>query len=246
MNESCRATGWRRARYPSRMDFALRMLDDVQRLPELEALDAARFAEALAADLADEAAPATVAAVGAELDRLRDALAAIDRFTSKAMRIHLLHGLAHLPVPPQLHTLLVTTIVSYADDTRRLRQRLRATIGRSDERAAEEIAGIAGEAADRVLGQRRSLRAGVLTLAQSIAKTRATLARATLQDRSLDDKSRRGWRQALADLDLLVESSARLDENTHAQRLAALPEPEPEAPREDPVLNSRFEGLEID
>src|SRR6266568_6061002 len=91
---------------------ALRILDEVQHLAQLDALEPAAFVAAIG----DEAPPAgaTLAELEGQIDAVRGLLDAIDRFAQKGMRIRLLH-LADA-VPQQLRTLLSSTLVSYERD----------------------------------------------------------------------------------------------------------------------------------
>jgi hypothetical protein len=133
----------------------LSLLDEVQRLPELRSFDAGRFLSALAEEVAG------LPDAAAQLDCLKQARAAVDRFAEKAMGIHLTHILAETPAPPQLRTLLATTVTAYADNLPLLQSRVAPTFQRMDPRRGDEWTAAIVTAAGQVLALREQLRAGV-------------------------------------------------------------------------------------
>src|SRR5262249_4227416 len=140
------------------------MLDQVQNLPQLEAFDAQRFlSEVSSFGLAE-----TVGEVGAQMDRLRALLDEVDRFAQKAMAIRL-NLLATDPLPPQLRTLLKTTVIAYHGQVDLLRGRVATALARIDRHTASEVTERVMEAAERVLSLHATLRDGILQLAQRVA-----------------------------------------------------------------------------
>lgn len=125
---------------------ALRHLDEIQSLAQLEALDPARFALALEGEL--------------ELAEVPRVLEEIDRFAQKSMRIRLSHSADGLP--QKLRTLLQTTIVSYDGQPALLRERVTAILARLDPSLIEPIL----DAAARVLAGRATLRQALLAWAE--------------------------------------------------------------------------------
>src|SRR5262249_42616403 len=135
---------------------ALRLLDEVQHLADLERFDPARF----------------VAALGEGDGPVAAVLDEIDRFAQKCMRIRL-HQLSPA-LPPKLHTLLSTTIVAY-DGTppALLRGRVAGMLERIDPSSAAAQTNQICDAATRILALRAALRQGVTDHGQRIAEEQA-------------------------------------------------------------------------
>jgi hypothetical protein len=222
---------------------SLRLLDEVLRLPQLEAFDARRFLDGVAEELARLAGGAALDDVGAQLDALGGLLPEIDRFAQRSMGIRLSWALASTPAPPQLHKLLSATVVSYEGNLPLLRQRVADAIARLNPAAADDVTRDVMGAAERALGGRAALRAGVLALAQQTAQARLPSVEHTARDRSLEDAERLRWRRARVDLEQIAARPETLAAGSFAERLAKItppddPEPEPQG--------SRFSLLEID
>lgn len=211
----------------------------MQHLRELEALDPERFLAALASDLStrDE----TLQTLGALLDRLRQALGAVEEFTRKAMGIRMTHVLASAPVTRQLRTLLASTVTSYADDLPLLRRRLSGSV---DEGLLSEIIA----AAESILALRQALRTGILRYAQQLATAQTPWVKRAARDRTLPDPERRRLRQAGADLEMVAARPERLLTAGFEDRLKSIqpPDEEPEVEPEPSANNNRFSLLEID
>lgn len=218
---------------------SLSLLDQVQHLRELEALDPERFLAALASDLStrDE----TLQTLGALLDRLRQALGAVEEFTRKAMGIRMTHVLASAPVTRQLRTLLSSTVTSYADDLPLLRRRLSGSV---DEGLLNEILA----AAESILALRQALRTGILRYAQQLATAQTAWVKRAARDRTLPDPERRRLRQAGADLEQVAARPERLLTAGFEDRLKSIqpPDEEPEVEPEPNPNSNRFSLLEID
>jgi hypothetical protein len=217
----------------------LNQLDEVQHLHELERFDATRFLDALERELGD--GDETLQRLAAQLDGLHQALQRIEQFTVKAMAIRLTHLLSREPVPPQLRTLLSTTVANYADDLKLLRQRF----GRSV--SAPSLEAIV-QAAAQVLDTRQRLRIGALTLGQRIAAAQGAWLDKAARDRSLPDAERLRLRLARLDLRELIARPERLEANRFEARMKTLPPPEEEIEVEPPEAEkvSRFALLELD
>src|SRR5262245_27523289 len=122
------------------------MLGHVQTLPQLEAFDAQAYLQQAAALGRAE----TLGEVAAQLDRLRAELGAVDRFAQKAMAIRL-NQLAADPLPPQLRTLLKTTVIAYHGQLDLLRGRVATAFSRIDPTTASGATERVMDAAERVL-----------------------------------------------------------------------------------------------
>lgn len=219
----------------------LQRLDEVQHLHELERFDARRFLEALEIELGD--GEESSAHVGMQLDALHEVLRTVEQFTVKTMAIRLTHVLSSEPVPPQLRTLLSTTIVNYADDLGLLRRRFSRSMS---PRLLNDLT----ETAAQVLSLRQILRDGALGLAQKLAQASAEAPwlQKAARDRSLKDAERLQLRLLRVDLRQLVERPQRLEAQRTEARLKALPPPDEEVEVEAPEENKaqRFALLEID
>jgi hypothetical protein len=208
---------------------AQQRLDEIHRMAQLDELDPAGYAQLLGEELAGE--PATAEELDSRDAALRRALAAVDAFAKKAMKIRMDHGLADdTLLPPTFRTYLASEVLGYENALDLLRDRVAATVGRVDPRRSHDLAEAVLEVATAVHRQRRALRDAVLELARELAAAAIPVAR------------KAGWTPARRDLELLVERPARLAEAPMAQRIAQLPELE-EVPEEPP---SREELIELD
>ncbi|MCC6995689.1 MAG: hypothetical protein IT370_13855 [Deltaproteobacteria bacterium] len=218
---------------------ALRQLDEVQHLRQLEGLDAGALFAGLAAEVA-EPAPTTLEELGRQLDALRDVLAAIDAFAQKAMGIRLTHVLAAAPLPPQLRTLLKSTVLSYQHDLPLLRSRVAAALGRVEPATGAAVTADVMDAADRVLALRTDLRARLFVVAQDVAAARLPAATQAARSRALAQPERQRWAQAAIDLEQLAATPALLAHGTSAERLGLIAPP-PDDPEPEPTRGSLLE-----
>jgi hypothetical protein len=224
---------------------ALRVLDEVQHAAQLERFDPGRFAAALG----EEAPPPgqALAELGGLLDATRGLLADVDRFVEKSMRIRLnqLEG----PLPPQLRTLLSSTIVAYAGDLRLLRERVAGILARLDPRTAAAATDRVLDAAGQALATRAALRQEIFALAQRVAGEWLPRARQAARDRSQADDERERWARTRVDLEQLAARGEILDTGSVAERLERIAAPAPEVPDgdepDDPAAK-RFSLIEID
>ncbi len=222
-----------------------RILDEIQSLAQLDAFDPASFFAA-----ANDAAPpagARIADVGGELDGARGLLAEVDRFTQKAMRIRLNH--LSDPLPPQLRTLLYSTIISYENDAALLRDRVAAMLGRIDPRVAAALTREVCDAAARVLELRAALRRGVLERARRHAAAWLPAARKAARDRTQADEERENWGRARVDLEQIAARAETIEAGSFAERLKKIEPPvqtNDEPPEEDDPTSKRFSLLELD
>jgi hypothetical protein len=212
------------------------LLDEVQGPAQLESFESARFA----ALIAEETPPVgrTLAGLGEVLDALRGLFGDVERFVEKAMRIRL-HQLPE-PLPPQLRTLLSSTIGAYARDPGLLGERVGAIVTRLRRAAdAEPIL----DAARRTLEARAALRQAILEAARRVAGDCTEVAKKAARDRSQPDEERERWGKARTDLLELAARGEVLEEGGFEERLARrTPIEEVE---QDPAV-TRFSLIEID
>jgi hypothetical protein len=159
---------------------ALRLLDGVQHLAELDAFDPGLFIAALSE--APPSASANPGDVGGEQGGMPGLFDQIDRFAQKAMRIRLNHVSG--AVPPKLATLFATTIVAYEDDPALLRARVFSMLGRVDRPSATALTDQICAAADKVLAVRASLRRGVAEMVKRLAADQSPATRQPPKDPS--------------------------------------------------------------
>lgn len=221
---------------------ALAALDQPQTLSDLQRFSPAAFAQGLAEEIAG--GDQTLADLGARLDAMQKLLDAVDRFAQKAMGIHLNHVLASAPVPPQLRTLLMTTVNRYAGDLDLLRGRVQAATARlAAPTLTEDILG----AAAQVLALRAEVRGVVLEQARQLAHAHLPWVQRGARDRLQGEAERKRFQLAKADLELILAQPARIEQGSFEARLRALPLPEEEPePAVEPSADVRFSLLEID
>jgi hypothetical protein len=221
---------------------ALRLLDEVQHLPQLESFDPQRFVARAGEELARMTGE-TLDDIGAQLDAVGGALVEIDRFTQKCMGIWLDRALANVPAPPQLRRLFGATIVSYDGNLPLFRSRVADALLRIDPAAGAAVAELSA-AAEQVLGARGSLRAGMFELARRVTETRLPQVDRASRDRGLNEAERLHWRKARVDVAAVAAHPEMLQGASFADRLSRI-EPPPEEPAPEPT-GSRFSLLEID
>jgi len=213
---------------------SLRLLDEVQHLHQLETFAPEPFVQGVAAEVA-EMEDASADDLAHKLDAVRGVLGEIDGFAQKCMGIRLTHALAAAPLPPQLRTLLKSTVLSYQSDLPLLRTRLAAALGRLD--AATSAALLAGvmDAAERVIAGRADLRDRLFALAGQLAAARLPAVIGAARSRAHAQAERQRWGQVRVDLEQLAAAPHTLASGTSSERLAriALPpdDPEPEPTR---------------
>lgn len=136
---------------------AQQLLDEVHRLAQLDAFDTSAYLARLAAEIEESGADPAAA--------VDDALAGIDRFAERAMRVRLDHLLAHdSSVPRQFRTYLATQVLDYTTDLPGLRGRVMQVVSRADPNGALDTANAVADAADEVFALRAALRQGALAL----------------------------------------------------------------------------------
>ena len=205
---------------------AQELLDEVVRHAQLDGFAVEDYHARLAEEItgADEV---TLAGLEARDARLRGALAAIDGFAGRSMRIRLDHLLAHdTTIPPTFRTYLASMVTSYEHDRDTLRERVAAVAARSDPGRAAGLADAIAAAAGEVLALRARLRDGVLALERDLAARALPIARRAARDPYASDEDRRRW-TVIAD---------------RLASVAAVDEP----PEEEPAQPSREELIELD
>lgn len=190
------------------------LLDEVVRLAQLDAFTPGDYHARLVEEIegADEI---TLDGLAARDARLRAALAAIDGFAGRSMRIRLDHLLAlDTAIPPTFRTYLAGMVASYERDRDTLRARVAAVVARTDPGRAAELADAVAAAAGEVLALRARLRDGVLALERDLAARTLPIARRAARDPYASDELRRRW-TAIADH---LRSVAAVDEPLEEER----------------------------
>lgn len=211
---------------------AQNLLDQVQSLAKIEALEAAPVTYAAA--LGNELPPAaTISELEARDAQLSAGLAAIDAMTARAMRIVLEHVLADdSSLAPPTRAVFSQTVISYAEKHELLAQRTRELAARGGSRDPDGVADRITEAARRVLALREAVASGVLALIRDLATAAIPEADRQARDRRLDDAPRKRWSAVRRDLEVLAQEPARIQVAPMAARVAAWPEqidePDPE------------------
>jgi hypothetical protein len=222
---------------------AAQLLDAVRGLSQLEAFDVDGYAQQLAAELAADAV--TLDGVAACDDRARAALAAIDGFAARAMRIRIDHALAaDTSVPPTFRTHLATMVTAYERDLDTLRQRVTEVAARVDPGGAARAATVVVDAACAVLAARAQLRELVLGAVRDLAAARVAAVRLAARDPGLDDAARARWTAVRRELELVATQPERVAAGRFADRIAALPAIDEPADADEPP--SREQLIELD
>jgi hypothetical protein len=217
------------------MSAAQHLLDQIQSLARIEALEAApdAYVERLAGELGEAA---TLAALEARDDALRHALAQVDAMIERAARIRLEHALADAAsIAAPTRKVFATTIVSYAGRIELLASRAREVAARGGAADPDEVAGWVADVAHGVLALRAAVRAGVLAQVRDRAAAAVPAADHHARDRALDDATRQRWSAARRELEALAQQPARITAAPMSARVADWPtqldEPEPEPER---------------
>jgi|GEM_PF-1472269 len=222
---------------------APQLLDEVHRLVQLDALEASDFGARLADSLGGRQA-ATLADLEVQDAGLRAAVAAVDGFAQKAMRIRLDNALDQdNSIQRPFRVYLASAIGTYAGDLELLRQRVYDAAVRVDPRGAADTAAVVVEAADRVLALHVALRAEVLYLARALAEVAVPVAHHAARDRHREDAERTRWSAVSRDLALVIAQPARVLTAALADRCKALPELI--EPADEPPEPTRGELIEL-
>lgn len=208
------------------------MLDQVQSLSKIEALEAAPVT--YAAELGNELTPAaTIAELEARDAQLSAALAAIEPMTTRAMKLVLERALADdHSIGAPTRTVFCQTVTTYAGRLELLRERARDLAVRGGARAPDDVADRVTEAARRVLALREAVAAAVLALIRDVVTASIPLADQQARDKRLDDAVRTRWSAVRRDLEMIAEEPSRILVAAMPARVAAWPaqidEPDPE------------------
>lgn len=216
---------------------ALRLLDEVQNLEQLERFDGAKFSQALETTPAGEG----FADLSGQLDEVRGLFEVVDRFAQKSMRIRLIHSGDALP--QQFRTLLFSTITAYERDLPLLRGRVGGALSRIDRDTAAGVTDRVMDAAEQVLAARATLRQAVHEAAQRTAVAWLPTAQRKARDRAIADEERQNWGRARVDLERLAARGDAIEAGSFAERLAKIEAP-PDQPEEEGA--DRFSLIEID
>lgn len=215
------------------MSAAQHLLDQIQSLARIEALEAepAAYAERLASEVGSGAT--TLGELDARDTRLRHALAQLDAMIERAARIRFDHALADdASIAAPTRKVFATTIVGYAGRLELLEARARDVAARGGAGDPDGVAARIGDVARSVLALRAAMQAGVLALIRDLAEAAAPIADRHARDRALDEPTRRRWSAARRDLEATASQPERIAAAPMSARLAAWPEqldePEPE------------------
>jgi hypothetical protein len=205
---------------------AQRLLDQVQSLAAIDALAPDAYVAELGSELGPELEPRDAALVAA--------LASIDAFATRVMRIQLEHALAaDSSIGAPTRRVFAQTVASYTDDLSLLSQRARDVAARGGAGDPAHVAELVVASARATLARRADLRAGVLGLVRELATASIAEADAAARDRTRPEAERRRWSAVRRDLEALAADPAHIATAPMAARLQTLPdqldEPAPEA-----------------
>jgi hypothetical protein len=203
---------------------AQRVLDQVQSLAATDALAAepSLYTGALAAELAPVTSLAELEARDAALVA---ALAAVDAFAPRVMRIRLDHALAaDGAIAPPTRKVFAQTVIRYAGNLGLLGERARDIAARERVADPDAVADAVMAAARATLELHAALQIGVLVLVRDLAADAIADADQRARDRNRPDAERRRWSAARRDLEALAANPPHLLAGPLPARLAALPE----------------------
>lgn len=222
------------------MGAAQQLLDHVQSLAAIDALDPAHYASQLAGELPGAT---TLAELEARDAQLAAALAAIEALIARVMRIRLEHALAaDTAIAAPTRRVFAQTIASYAGNLGLLEQRARDVAARGGARDPDATAAVVVEAARASLELRGALLAGVLAVVRDVAAASLPEAVRCARDRHRAEPERKRWSAARRELEALAAEPARIVSAPWAARVAALPEQLDEpAPEPEPSLADLIE-----
>lgn len=210
------------------------VLDRVQSLAAVEALEPAQYARQLAAELAPAASLAELEVRDAAF---AGALRRIDDMIARVMRLRLEHVLAaDASIGAPTRRVFASTIVNYAQDLSLLAGRARDLAARGGAADPAAIGDAIVEAARATLELREALRGPVLELVRALATAAIPAANRRARDRDLGDAERKRWSAARRDFEMIADDPSRVLAAAMAARLAAWPEqlddpePAPEVP----------------
>lgn len=208
---------------PSTGKSSRHLLDEVQRLAQVEAFDPDAFARQLRDELGDEPAR-TLDDLAARDDTLRGVAHAIDTFVQRTMRIRLEHVLADdRALAPPFRIYLASRVADYADDLPTLHERVASTAARVDPDRAAALADGVVDAARAALALRDRLRADLFAFARDLAAAAVPTALAAARDVYAPDPLRLQWSAARRVLESTAARPEQLADAAWADRLEAQP-----------------------
>lgn len=167
---------------------------------------------------------------------LAQAIAQVDDFATRVMRIELDHALADdSSIAAPTRKVFASTIVSYATNLGVLEDRARDMAARGRSPNAQAVATAVVDAAHRTLALREALLQPVLALVHDLAHATVADAGKRATDRTLDDPLRTKWSAARRELEALVAQPARIAAGSWATRIAEHPAQIDEPPAEAEV-----------
>lgn len=211
---------------------AQRLLDRVQSLAAVEAVDAGAFCDAMRGELP---AATTLAELEARDGALAAALTAIDAFAARVMRIRMEHALAtDTSIAQPTQRVFAQTVTQYDGRLPILEQRARDVASRGGAHDARATALVVVECARATLDLRDRLRAGVLAIARDLATAAKEHADACARDRARAEPERKQWSAVRRELEVLAVDPSRLA-TAWAGRVASWPDQLDEPAAEPPM-----------
>jgi hypothetical protein len=211
------------------------LLDRVHSRTAISELDAAEYERLLAQEVtsSDELSLALLEQRDGVLGR---AIADLEDFSTRAMRIELDHVLADdTSIATPTRKVFAATVASYAHNVSLLEDRARDLAARGGARNPAAVAAAVVAAANQTFAVRSGLISLVLQLGHDLAQAAVADADKHAKDRTLDDSSRKKWSAARRELEALVADPARIAAAPWATRIAEHPEQIDEPPPEAEV-----------
>lgn len=208
---------------PATDKSARQLLDEVQRLPQVEAFDPDGFLAQLRAEIAAETVT-TVDDLALRDGVLRGVLAAIDGFAGRCMRIRLDHLLIDdRSIGGPFRLWIGNAVATHAGDLAIIHERVAATVARVHPYAARATADAVLAAAEQVVAVRATLRAGLFAFARELAAAFLPTALAAARDVWSPEPVRLRWSAARRVLAQIAAHPALIAEAGFEAHLAAQP-----------------------
>jgi hypothetical protein len=200
--------------------------DQIYTLAQLDAFEPAAYLEQLS--IPDTA---TLDELHAQDTTWLAALASIDAFAARAMKLRLDRALANEPsVPAITRNVFSTTIIQYDQRLDLLAERVFKTAANGGCREPRDVVDLVVDVARDVLALRSTLRTGLLARVRATAAAHVAVADQHARDRSLDDAVRKQWSRARRELEALAANPDAIFAGSFATRMAAHAEQMDEAP----------------
>jgi hypothetical protein len=201
---------------------AKQVLDGLQSLSSITALDPSAYAAAV---IAETPPAATLPELEARDAMLTGALTQIEDAIARVMKVRLEHALADdTSIGPPTRRVFAQTVASYANDIALLGDRVRELAARARATNPDAVARVVVDAARSSLDLREALRGGVLDHVRALATAGIAEADKHARDTTHSEATRKKWSAVRRDHEMLAADPTRILAAPFATRIASWPE----------------------